>query len=228
MGCDIHMYAEVKNSGIWHTVGRIFKDDYHRPENLTTIRRYDDGSEWENNKLYTLHPYHDRNYRLFSILAGVRNSDGIVPIANPRGIPNDVSKFVKHEVKEYGDNGHSHSWLSLQELEDYPWDEMITSRAFVDQEGYQTFKQLGRPNSWCGGVSGGKTVMVDNEEMERIVTVGQALKIDYDHRYCTAIEWQWKAGEATRDFSDTTIPALQALREKQGVQDVRIVFFFDN
>ena len=228
MGCDIHMYAEVKAANEWRAVGRVFKDDYHQAEIPATIYWYDDEGEYEHNKAYTVHPYDNRNYELFSILADVRNSERIKPIACPRGMPHDVSSFVRNEIAKYGSSGHSHSWLSLQELEAYPWDEMITCHGVVSQKEYEKFKRQGRPDSWSGGVVGGKVVMVDNEDMERIIKFGNALSTDYVHRYYTSIEWQWNVSQVTDNFSKTTIPALRELLSKQGVEDVRIVFFFDN
>lgn len=224
MGCDIHMYAEVKIRSEWRTVGRIFEYDYYDAKAPTTIEWYNYEGEWESNQILTIHPYDSRNYRLFAILADVRNSDCIKPISDPRNIPDDVSDFVKHQSNEYGIDGHSHSWLSLTELESYPWDGLITSYGVVDQSQYKEFKRTGRPDGWCGGVMGKYVVMVDNEDMDRII----ANNINDDYSYYTNIEWQWPASDATRDFSSVTLPALRLLLDKQGIEDVRIVFWFDN
>lgn len=52
----------------------------------------------------------DRNYDRFARLAGVRG-DG----PEPRGLPSDVSASTQMLVDEWGDDGHSHSWLPLSE-----------------------------------------------------------------------------------------------------------------
>lgn len=52
----------------------------------------------------------DRNYVRFALLAGVRG-DG--PTA--RGIPDDVSVSTKLHIDDWGVDGHSHSWLPLNE-----------------------------------------------------------------------------------------------------------------
>lgn len=70
--------------------------------------------------------YDDRSYRVFSILADVRNYDDIEPIARPRGLPAD---FTLGDVDEDGEpvggekyhagvwmGDHSFSWLTLAEL----------------------------------------------------------------------------------------------------------------
>lgn len=62
------------------------------------------------------HPYINRDYRLFSKMAGVRsNYDDVPPIAQPRGIPTDASTTTKFECEHDGIDGHSHSWLSASE-----------------------------------------------------------------------------------------------------------------
>ena len=65
MGCDIHMYAEVKNTHTnkWEKVGNVFKSDYSFKEDELIDE-----------------PYEMRNYTLFSVLAGVRNNGEIKSI----------------------------------------------------------------------------------------------------------------------------------------------------
>lgn len=55
-----------------------------------------------------------RNYERFALLAGVRerdyyNKNG----AAPKGIPVDVSETVAYHIKQWGYDGHSHSYLPL-------------------------------------------------------------------------------------------------------------------
>lgn len=62
-------------------------------------------------------PRVQRDYVLFFKLAGVRGPfDGVNPIAEPRGVPNDLSFTTKFDVDYMGDDGHSHSWLTGDEL----------------------------------------------------------------------------------------------------------------
>lgn len=205
MGCDIHMYAEVKRRDEWEAVGRVFED--------------------ESNAAWEIHPYTGRNYDLFAVLADVRNSFGIRPIAEPRGVPDDVSRYVRNEFTKWGCNGHSASWLTVSELEAYPWNEINTHGGWVSLEGYRTFKEKGRPESWSGGVGGGTVVHVSNAEMDDFLRGGPR---DPNKRYYTRIEWPWRIGDATREFTTKTLPALRGLFGKSRVEDVRIVFWFDN
>lgn len=52
----------------------------------------------------------ERNYRRFGALAGVRE-DG----PPPRGVPPDVSDTGRYYIDKLAGDGHSHSWLPLQE-----------------------------------------------------------------------------------------------------------------
>lgn len=59
----------------------------------------------------------NRNYRLFSVLAGVRG-DGTDEFIAPRGLPEWWNKpFDEHEERTGANCGdHSHSWLTIPEL----------------------------------------------------------------------------------------------------------------
>lgn len=70
------------------------------------------GGKWHN---YSA-PDVQRNYRLFARLAGVRARDGIEPISEPRGLPEDASAVVQHHSDWFGIDGHSHSWISADEI----------------------------------------------------------------------------------------------------------------
>lgn len=56
-----------------------------------------------------------RNYELFGLLAGVRGGD---PVYEPRGVPESMSFYYELEVKSWDADGHSHSWLNLEELKE--------------------------------------------------------------------------------------------------------------
>lgn len=104
MGCDIHIAFEVRKNGKWERVGPTQEEihELHGPE-------------------YFSHPLVvNRNYTLFSILAGVRG-DGC-RICKPKGFPEDASEEISYANQSYGSDGHSHSWLTLRELEEYKWD----------------------------------------------------------------------------------------------------------
>ncbi len=111
MGCDIHAFAEVRSK----KTGKWSDDDFR--------------------------PFDDRNYSLFAFLANVRNYDCCEPIAQPRGIPDDVSDYVNEEHQTWLFDGHSASHLTLRELLEFDYDKTFWNRR-VD-------KQIG-PNHWTG------------------------------------------------------------------------------
>ena len=61
-------------------------------------------------------PSVDRNYQVFAKMAGVRSYGDIEPIALPRGTPSDASELTKFSCAYLGSDGHSHSWLSAEEI----------------------------------------------------------------------------------------------------------------
>lgn len=235
MGCDIHMWAEVKlaDKGEWRSVGRIFKNVYHDPDDPTIMIVGEDGREFEYNPAYTPQPYESRNYNLFAILANVRNGhgfagcdtgDGFNPIAMPRGVPTDADEFYKKQAARWEGDGHSHSWFTLAELEAYDWDQKTKHRGFVSMEEYKEFKNNGKPQSWSGGISGGTIKIVENEFMDRLLDMAE----DNGFHYYTKVQWEESYRESVRGFLEITVPALRKLAKMKRVEDVRIVFFFDN
>ena len=58
----------------------------------------------------------DRNYNLFSILAGTRGD--CLPLYNPRGLPSDISDMAKKEYEDWGADAHTPSWLTTQEFKE--------------------------------------------------------------------------------------------------------------
>lgn len=113
MGCDIHVHTEVKINGVWHHYGT---------------------------------PYISRSYSLFSRMANVRNSvkgsaDYDEPISEPRGLPADVSFLTKFTSDDFDSDGHSHSWLSGEEM--MGLEEWYKKQPWADKNrgfwGYETF-----------------------------------------------------------------------------------------
>jgi hypothetical protein len=172
MGCDIHIYVES---------------------------RYRDGEAWN----FMMHEdacYGDRNYELFSILAGVRNRFNITPISEPRGIPDDVDPYLKKNLEQYAD--HSFSWLTLKEIKEYKWDQDRHMSGLVspsDMDEWKRTKSI-RPPSWCQGTTS---------------TNYTSCMIPYNPKdWCSEfIDW---------------INHLSEQMKYTGANNVRLVFGFDN
>lgn len=114
MGCDIHIQAQKRDaSGAWQEVRGSFSEG---PS-----------------------PFDWRSYGMFAFLAGVRNYGAIAPIAEPRGLPDDV-----RDEEPFGD--HSYSWLSVEELCAVDYDAVI--------EDLRVMRQVGS-NLWSGACTAG-------------------------------------------------------------------------
>jgi hypothetical protein len=185
VGCDIHTMAEVlvtprkydKKKQVfvdqpqkWKAVTRdIFTNPYYWP--TQEIKPF---GKYPSNVPYTHQPYRGRNYELFSLLADVRNHnplanvfdtsmryasrESLLPIAMPRGIPEDPSK----EWAKYADDGdlHSHSFFTLTELlkavEDGAFEQNFQNSGYVDVAAYRALKKNGtKPQGWSMWASNG-------------------------------------------------------------------------
>jgi hypothetical protein len=100
MGCDIHLYVERLVEGHWQAVANPDEPDSDQYRNWL----------WDG-----------RSYRLFAILADVRNYDGLEPISEARGLPEDVSEPIR-QLASGAPDCHSFTWLGVGELLDFEWE----------------------------------------------------------------------------------------------------------
>lgn len=106
MGCDIHVHAEKREGDRWVKVA------------LPEIPH----ASWSEA------PFESRQYSKFGFLADVRNYSAIPPIAQPRGVPDDISPEVRHDYEGWGLDAHSASWLSLDELLAHDYEQQVEDR----------------------------------------------------------------------------------------------------
>lgn len=113
MGCDIHFYVERRTKDGWEYVEppKGFDVEHEKWLGYAKAHGYAHGPPSF---------YSDRNYRLFGILAGVRDPT-VDPIAPPREVPDDMSITVRkaHDPRYH----HSHSWLTLAEILGHDWEQ---------------------------------------------------------------------------------------------------------
>ena len=170
MGTDIHLHVEAQGTADnrWHKLERSLSYSDLFGRTTTSINfRWGEG----------------RNYDVFAMMADVRNGrgfagvdlgDGFIPIATPKGIPEDADYNIHEEAEQWGVDGHSHSYLTLRELLDLEdsgyWDNKtehrgVVMRAELEQakndgivlevnEDHNTARLSGPPRSWAGGISG--------------------------------------------------------------------------
>lgn len=168
-----------------------------------------------------------RNYEIFAVLAGVRNYEGITPIAEPRGLPAfkgwerfsdgeawlSFNSYEEQPCREmvqmaerYGEDGHSASWLTLAEIKAFDTDQTVDDPHVVTSK-----DETGRVTSMARGVwSGGRDVTA---EMERVGT----------RRILT-----WPGEEQPESWLRLIRYMEQAKWDGQADDEIRLVFFFDN
>jgi hypothetical protein len=207
MGCDIHLFVEKKTDAGWINI-----------ESPDTEQYKWGWAGW-------------RNYNAFAILADVRNGhgfagsdtgDALVPISMPRGLPRDMSEEASDDREMWGQDGHSGSWLYLQELREYDWEQSATLRGFVNAQEYKVLKDTGSPSSWFADVGGGRIKKVTNKEMEQSTIEDDASGISL----YTQVEWEWPYKVAARVLYDFIFS--DEIRAVGDPKKVRFVFWFDN
>ena len=230
MGCDIHAVLERKVEDKWEPVINL-------PE----------GAELDD----------FRNYDTFAVLADVRNGsgfagcdtgDGIPIISEPRGFPKDMSMETTLWANEHNDWCHSESFLTLQEMLAFDWDQPITKRGVIGVNHYWDWKKSGEvcPNSWAGGMSGYKTVILDErifdyevatkwdkekptrEEfiatIDSMVELMQPLMKDHHFSFAVKAEWIMPISGLCQFF----VNKLEKLKEIDKPENLRMIFCFDN
>ena len=156
MGCDIHTNVEVRQpDGSWKSHQEWSQEDsYMSPKDELMD---------------------SRNYDLFAILADVRNGrgfagivtgQGFVPMATPRGVPDDASPEYKAWVEQWDGDGHSHSYFTVAEIMAYDWTQTSKKTGCVSLQEWSHYKVNGKPESWSGSVSGGGIKHVKLEQVE--------------------------------------------------------------
>ena len=157
----------------------------------------------------------DRNYDLFATLADVRNYGDTPYIAEPRGLPKDVTKKVKKESDDWGEDGHSHSYFTLKELIEYQSTiKPLKHSGMISPEAQKELDENGKlPTEWCQmtNIEGWERREWE-EENTVLVPLIEALKARAED-LCVIREWEWeKAPKKALEKAD----------------NIRIVFWFDN
>lgn len=208
MGCDIHICTERKlDDGSWWCT------DYFK------LNPYYSRDEYETKKYILVPIYGDRNYQLFSKLAGVRSSYSYdEPIDDPRGLPPDVSDAVKEEADWWGIDGHSHSWFYASELFKYQKEHRSYQvTGMISPKEARELDECGRPpTSWCRWTT-------DPTWVTRTWSINKSILDDLvkciEEKMCKEF-WIYT-------YDDPNRVKYQERLDKYA-NDFRIVFWFDN
>ena len=251
MGCDIHSRLEILRPAGWNGAKAahwecvstpLFENGWYSADRPL--------SDW--NAPMRVRPLSYRNYRLFAMLADVRNGDRhdggggdwVQPIADPKGVPWDASEEWKQEAEEWGGDMHSHSFFTLAELDAYNWGGIVFNRGYITEEQYLVLRGTNdAPQSWSGGVGGGNILAMTAIEYEDALALGNLAKIKAGDGWGERkiyVQYQWSttryeemgelkdAMEIMRDYQ----PGANATPENpEGIADpeaIRVVFGFDN
>ena len=206
MGCDIHVMIEKMESGRWLNVDNWRINPYKK-----------DGDDEPDMVLIPI--YEERNYELFSFLAGVRNYGGNPSFDFDRGIPANAHEATRREYERWGEDAHTPGYATLAELK-----EKIATVKTVRRSGAVTKEQAEKyrtdgedPSSWCQGV--GCWHGISPEYEDRYEWLSWFVEPTSFKKLINAIE------ERKRDVFWIFDPA-----DDDGSLDalIRIVFWFDN
>lgn len=228
MGCDIHLFVEKKIAGKWQAVKGVNELEVQYIEG---IRKGGELEEYWTRRLQELQEgtfdylFDGRHYLLFEVLAGVRAKHDLVPISEPKGLPEDGSPEALASSQEWGMDGHSHSWLTAAELNAYNWDQNISREGWVGVEQFKEYMEKGQPSAWSGGVGGGGVRHVSNRDMKDGIRDG--FLFGDPHNYYTLIHWNEQLRDALGRVFNWSLSKLNELAG-DNPEDVRIVFWFDN
>ena len=192
MGCDIHLYVERREEdGSWRVVPS-----------------YDDVLTWDIGRCYFC----------FAVLADARNSWDLKPIAEPRGLPDDLSPEVKERARRDEEDAHTHSWLTLPEMLTFDFDQLLTFDGTVTLAEFKEYLEFVKPGYCTGG--GGREI--SNDDMRKLALEGQ--KPDDPTVYCTNIRYL----DSYRSSGGCVLGLCRDLQALGDPERIRIVFWFDN
>ena len=203
MGCDIHMFVEYKKT--FKDEQKWINGDYYKRN-----PHYEKDSQWNNNEFELIEFCGDRNYSLFSTLAGVRDySDKIIPVAEPKYLPPDISEFVNEHAKRWEGDAHTHSWLTLKELKQYNEKgyKLHYSGLISPQQQFDLDVSGITPDSWCQGTN---QEGYERREWSAENNVLNPLIEKLEKRTKELFQYEWQKYDPSNE------------------ENIRIVFWFDN
>lgn len=183
MSTDIKMFVERREGGKWVLAQRP-GNGYH---GVVEEDRLDPG----------------QHYRLFAMLAGVRDRDGVDPIAECRDLPADASVFVRgrldRDLRVIDVNHVTH--YAVRELLDYDWDSQR-----VSDEGFVTKAEAERIRKEGGGPT-------DHWRSNRA-----------EGEFTEAVTWSQTMRQECRYFLEEFLPSLERFGK---LDDLRLIMWFD-
>lgn len=193
MGANIHMYVEAKlgNQGLWKSLDKWSINPLH----VSYPEKYKNRYTVDYDDLI----YKERDYLVYAVLANVRNNFNIIPISEPKGLPNDVCENIRLESENNFKGEHSHSYLSLRELLMYNWNQEVSLATLEESEDNAIEKY-------------GSSILFIEPYAERLRVVYQAVLSDEIPKFMEVME-------KLKDY---------AQNNDLSYDNIRIVFWFDH
>lgn len=204
MGCDIHVMTEAKRKDCWGdrwvNVDNWRYNPYHG--------RYEGEPELDVEEIYR-----ERNYELFSFLAGVRNYGNNLSLGFDRGFPEDASEQTAALYESWGIDAHTPGYVTLAELkEKIKTITKVSRKGYVHKDQVTRYKETGEtPDTWCQGVGGPHARNYEWMEWEDEVHCFDRLIAAIEERK-RDVFWIFRAETDDGSHDD----------------EIRIVFWFDN
>lgn len=224
MGCDIHVGVEVLREEFegatnhQHALAKVSRGRRWKniPPPTITLFKNADGSDYTGTYWYW-----GRNYRLFALLADVRNDYSITPIDMPRGLPVDMDPETEDDLSDE----HSQTWFLLSELLAAS-DQQILVPGVVTLDEYEILRKGGpSPTSWARSIFGGGIVTISEQQANDILDGKADRDAGVDYRVDTT--WTDTLADTLSEWAEF-LDRIKPLSETGDFTDVRVVMDFDS
>jgi len=255
MGCDIHIYPEVRKEGKWQPAVPIIPHPNHWYDLIIDAESDKLDIDWNNpeykkleaeykkipiNEILDKFPHDEicwhcgfddefdnRNYAWFAVLCGVRG-DYDQDFGEAKGLPNNVSSEVKVVSDRDGVDAHSHHWITLRDLLDFEWNATIRRVGYFDSVTfrYQLREILSNKISYFPDQMGPNYFEISKDLMIKYLAGHRDFFDQRYGRYCVKVKQDVTyKQEVGEDYINKLLKRLSSFGEPE---DVRIVFWFDN
>lgn len=215
MGYNIHMYVErQREDGSWERIPdtKAPKHPYYDPAKSADHQISFDKPRW----------CVVRDYTLFGRLAGIGDHE-VIPIAEPKGVPNDMSLSIAEEWTTNQDCWHNASYFNAKELLAVK-DEPLRFKRYLSMKNYKEYLNTGKiklPKNYF--IWEWPKNLISNDEMERILS----LMAFWDGtEYYTDLLFESPDIKLDMHLWEKIVPAMLAIEPDP--EKVRIVFWFNS
>jgi hypothetical protein len=198
MGCDIHSFAEVRSK----VTGK-----WEKVGDVFSLDEYD--KKWHR-KDKSEHPFDWRSYSMFAFLADVRNYDDCEPLSEPKGLPGD-SEYL-NSPSPYGDQ------LNYAVEGILPGQKQMTIKDDIEDNHYHS-------HSW---LSLRELVEFDYDKVFWNRRITKQEGPGYYNGAALASEGKGEMISYRKNLGEWFFLHLEELKSLGDLDDVRVVFWFDN